>query len=206
MGRYRGRVACWDVANEAVADDGSLRDTVWLRHCGPEYLDLAFQRAHAADPAARLFYNDYGAEGSGPKSDAVYELVRGLLDRRVPVHGVGLQMHVAVDAAPRPEAIAANMARLAGLGVEVQVTEMDVRLPEPYRDEDLQAQARVYTDTLQVCLEAPNCSALVLWGFTDACSWVPAFFRGWGRALVFDEQYRPKPAHAAMLAVLAEKG
>ena len=71
VGRYRGRLYAWDVVNEAVADDGSLRETIWLDTIGPEYIDLAFQWAHEADPDALLFYNDYNAEGSGTKSDAV---------------------------------------------------------------------------------------------------------------------------------------
>jgi len=202
-GRYQGRIAAWDVINEAVNDDGSLRDTPWLRGIGPEYLDLSFRLARQADPQARLFYNDYGGEGLGPKSDAVFGLVRGLLDRGAPVHGVGLQMHIGVGRAPGPEQVAANMERLAGLGLEVQITEMDVRLEEPFEDADLQAQARIYAGLLRVCLEAENCTALVLWGFTDCHSWVPAFFKGWGKALVFDAEYRPKPAHAAMLEQLA---
>lgn len=204
VGRYRSRIAAWDVVNEALNDDGSLRDTPWLRALGPEYLDLAFCLAHQADPEARLFYNDYGAEGMGTKSDAVVTLARDFLDRDLPLHGVGLQMHVGVGHCPPPEQVAANMARLAELGLEVQITELDVRVEAPFRDEDLRRQTDIYRDLLQVCLEAPNCTALVLWGFSDRHSWVPSFFKGWGKALIFDEEYRPKPAYEALLKTLVE--
>jgi len=203
-GRYRGRIAIWDVVNEAVTDDGSPRDTLWLRGLGPDYLATAFRRAHQADAGARLFYNDYGAEGLNPKSEAVYHLLRDLLDAAVPVHGVGLQMHVPVQGHPRPDDVAANMARLAGLGLEIHITEMDVRLPLPVTEEALAAQARVYGDLLQVCLDCPACTALIQWGVSDRHSWVPHFFEGTGAALILDEAYRPKPAYRALVRILGK--
>ena len=117
VGHYRGRVAAWDVVNEAIADDGSLRDTIWLRGIGPEYIDMAFRWAHEADPDALLFYNDYAGEGLGAKSDAIYALVQGLLERGVPINGVGLQMHVSLRWSPQPQDVAANMERLGALGL-----------------------------------------------------------------------------------------
>jgi len=202
-GHFAGKLAAWDVVNEAVADEGGLRDTPWLRALGPEYLEEAFRLAHAADPHARLFYNDYGAEGLNAKSDAVFALARQLVDRGVPLHGIGLQMHIPVDGGPPLDELAANMERLGGLGLDVHVTELDVRLPVPVEPAALERQARVYGDILDVCLAAPRCTALVLWGFTDCHSWVPAFFRGWDEALIFDREYRPKPAYQALLARLA---
>ena len=202
VGRYQGRVAAWDVVNEAVANDGSLRDTIWLRSIGPEYIDMAFRWAHEADPDALLFYNDYGGEGQGRKSDAIYTLVHGLLQRGVPIHGVGLQMHVSLDRSPEPQDVAANMKRLAALGLKVHITEMDVRIKGPATEEKLAEQARVYRDMLEVCLAAENCRAFVLWGFTDRHSWIPHFFTGYGSGLIFDESYRPKPAYNALIDML----
>ena len=202
VGHYRGRVVAWDVVNEAVADDGSLRDTIWLRGIGPQYIDMAFRWAHEADPDALLFYNDYGGEGRGRKSDAIYALVKDLLQRGVPIHGVGLQMHVALGWHPKPQDVAANMERLAALGLEVHITEMDVRIKSPATEEELAAQARIYRDMLEVCLSAENCKAFVLWGFTDRHSWIPQFFRGWGSGLIFDSSYQPKPAYDALMDVL----
>jgi endo-1,4-beta-xylanase len=200
--RFRGRVYAWDVINEAVGDDGSLRDTVWLRGIGPEYLDMAFRWAHEADPEALLFYNDYGGEGLSAKSDAVYNLVSGLLERGVPIHGVGLQMHISLEWFPEPEEVAGNIRRLAELGLEVHITELDVRMGLPATPEKLRVQARVYRDMFEVCLSAESCTAFVMWGFTDRHSWVPWFFSGYGSALIFDRSYRPKPAYHALWTLL----
>ena len=99
---FRGRVATWDVVNEPLADDGSLRPNVWRRVLGPAYLALALRWAHAADPAARLLVNDYGIERSGPKADGMARLLRALRAARVPVDGVGLQSHLTTSwARPR---------------------------------------------------------------------------------------------------------
>jgi len=203
VGRYRGQIAAWDVVNEALGNDGSWRDTIWHKTIGPEYVDLAFRWAHEADPQARLFYNDYGCEGLGRKSDAVYALVKGLRQRGVPIDGVGLQMHVRTDASPESAEAAANLQRLAALGLEVHITEMDVRINGVVTEEKLARQASIYKDMLRVCIAAENCRAFVLWGFTDRHSWIPQYFRGWGSALPFDEAYRPKPAYRALMEALS---
>ncbi len=202
-GRYRGRVVAWDVVNEAVADDGSLRESIWLDVIGPEYISQAFRWAHEADPEASLFYNDYSAEGLGAKSDAVYELVEGLLEDGVPIHGVGLQMHVSTEFAPSAADVATNIERLGELGLEVHITEMDVRIPLPASDAELAQQADVYQTMLEVCLEAWNCTAFVLWGFTDRHSWIPGAFDGYGSGLIFDENYEEKFAYDALTRALA---
>lgn len=202
VGRYRGQVVAWDVVNEAIADDGSLRNTFWLQGIGPEYIEMAFRWAHEADPKALLFYNDYGGEGLGRKSDAIYALVRELLQRGVPIHGVGLQMHVSIDRYPKPQDVALNMERLSKLGLQIHITEMDVRIKLPATEEKLIQQARIYRDILEVALSTKNCTAFVMWGFTDLYSWIPRRYRGWGDALIFDEAYYPKPAYFAIRNVL----
>lgn len=204
VGRYKGRIYAWDVVNEAVNDDGTLRDNIWMRNIGPEYIELAFRWAHEADPQALLFYNDYGAEGLGVKSDAVYNLIKGLLENGVPVHGVGLQMHVSVENPPAPSEVLANIKRLNDLGLVVHITEMDVRVRTPPQWEDLVRQAEIYRDILKVCLSAGNCKVFVMWGFTDKYSWIPSYFSGYGAALIFDESYRPKPAYYYIVKVLIE--
>jgi endo-1,4-beta-xylanase len=202
---FPGRVEAWDVVNEAVADDGGPRDTLWRRALGPDYVASAFRWAHAADPDVRLFYNDYGADGLGKKSDAVYALLRELKDAGVPVHGVGLQMHVGIGAghAPAPQDVAANVARLAALGLEVHVTEMDVKLQtgEGTPEQRLEEQARVYAHTLEVCLSG-GVPSFTLWGFTDAHSWIS---RRTGRddaPLPLDASCQPKPAYHALVRAL----
>lgn len=203
VGRYRGKVAVWDVVNEAVDDNGILRETIWLKGIGPEYIDMAFKWAHEADPEAMLFYNDYGGEGLGQKSDAIYALVRGLKERKVPIHGVGLQMHLDPDYPPSTEAVTKNVKRLSDLDLEVHITEMDARIKLPSTEEKLEQQAKIYRDILNACMKVKNFKAFTMWGFTDRYSWVPWFFPGYGDALIFDESYNPKPAYKAIKSELA---
>jgi endo-1,4-beta-xylanase len=202
VGRYRGRVAAWDVVNEAVADGGGLRDTCFLRAGGPGYVAEAFRLAHAADPGARLYYNDYGAEGPGPKSDAVYALVRRLVDQGVPIQGVGLQMHLRAAHPPAPAAIAANVARLVGLGLAVRISEMDVRIRRFRRRDPLARQRRVYEDAIAACAGMPGFAGVTFWGVSDAQSWIHDEF-GEDAPLLFDRDYAPKPAYFGVRAALA---
>jgi endo-1,4-beta-xylanase len=209
VGRYRGRVAAWDVVNEALGRSGRLRETVFFRALGPDYLAEAFRLAHAADPAARLYYNDYGAEGGGRKSDAVYALVRGLVDRGVPIHGVGLQMHLDAGArgGPTPDAIAANVARLGALGLEVRISEMDVRIRRVRRrhaEDRLATQRAVYQDVIAACARAPGFAGVTFWGLSDAHSWIDDRF-GEDDPLLFDARYAPKPAYFGVLDALVAR-
>jgi endo-1,4-beta-xylanase len=205
VGRYAGRIAAWDVVNEAVADDGRrLRDTFFLRTYGAGYIAEAFRLAHAADPGARLYYNDYGAEGAGPKSDAVYALVRHLLDEGVPVHGVGLQMHLRATSPPEPAAITANVARLRALGLEVRISEMDVRIRRVRQDDPLARQRLVYRDAIAACVGTSGFTDVTFWGVTDAHSWIHRAF-GKDAPLLFDRDYAPKPAYFGVRAALATR-
>jgi len=195
-GHFAGRVHAWDVVNEAVADDGSgLRQTPFLQGLGPGYVADAFRLAREADPQALLIYNDYGAEGLNAKSDRVYQLVRDLVEAGVPIDGVGLQMHVSAGGHPPASDIAANMRRIAELGLLVQITEMDVRIAElsGTLEARLQRQREAYREIVGVCVAEPACDAVTFWGFTDAHSWIDAFL-GPDDPLLFDAQYRPKPA------------
>ena len=207
VSHYRGVVNIWDVVNEAINNDGSFRDSIWSRGIGPDYLDLAFRWAHEANPQARLFYNDYGGEGLGQKSNAIYDLVAGMIKRGVPINGVGLQMHVSVDRYPPPQDVLANMRRLAALGLEVQITEMDVKIQDDPRPMQvrLAAEAQIYRDLLSTCLAVEQCTAFVMWGFTDRHSWIPAATGHPDAPLIFDASYRPKPAFFALLNVLDQK-
>jgi len=202
VGRYRGRVAMWDVVNEAVADEAphGLRSTIWSQTLGPDYLDLAFRAAHAADPGATLVYNDYGGEAECAKADAIYALVASMRARGVPVHAVGFQMHIVdIDA----ESFARNLARFAKLGVDLHITELDVRLPTPPDGEALRRQGEIYRKVLRTCLLQPACRVIQMWGISDAYSWIPAYFPGHGAALPLDADFQPKPAWLALREELA---
>ncbi|MEU5720703.1 endo-1,4-beta-xylanase [Micromonospora sp. NPDC047738] len=201
--RYRGRVWAWDVVNEVLAEDGSLRDTIWLRKLGPGYIADAFRWAREADPDARLFINEYGTEGRTKKSDALWRLVRDLRAQGVPIQGVGFQSHLRADQPPTD--ILGNLRRFAALGVVVAVTELDVRLKLPATPEKLVSQASLYQRVLAACLAVPTCESFTVWGFTDAGSWIPHRYQGYGAACVFDMGMRPKPAHGALVAELRER-
>ena len=205
--RYRGVITVWDVINEAVEDGetpGLRPESFWYRKLGPDYIAPLFHWAQAADPSARLYYNDYEAEAIGPKSDAIYRLVQDLLARGVPIHGVGLQGHLE-NGWRLEETHRANVRRLAALGLEWQITEADVRMPlngAPPTESALAAQADAYRDLLELCLTEPGCQGFVTWGVTDAYSWIPGFRPGWGASLLLDEDFRPKPAYFAIAEAL----
>lgn len=200
VGHYRGRVRAWDVVNEALNDDGSWRDTVFWRGLGDSYVADAFRVAHAADPGALLFYNDYGAEGLGGKADRVYALVRDLKAAGVPIDGVGLQMHISAAGRPSDASIGANMRRLADLGLLVTISEMDVQLAGVggTQAERLDAQRAAYHSVVALCVAEPRCDGVTFWGFTDAHTWLAPDL-----PLLFDVQYQPKPAYSGVLDALS---
>jgi len=194
-GRYRGRLWAWDVVNEAIDDaQPGLRSTVFSRGLGADYVAEAFRLARQADPEAKLIYNDYGGEGLNRKSNDDYELVRDLKQRRL-VDGVGLQMHVSATGLPAIADVSANIRRLAALGLQVNISEMDVRVRDVAGDTTakLERQRQVYREVVAACMAEPRCEAVTFWGFTDAHSWIDGFF-GADDPLLFDEQYRAKPA------------
>jgi endo-1,4-beta-xylanase len=213
MRHYRGRVFAWDVVNEALDENGEVRDSLWhnqpgigLPEKGTAYIEQAFRWAHQADPQALLFYNEAEGEGLNRKSDAIYAMIKDFKRRGVPVDGVGLQMHIpALDADLTAIAadLAANIARLTALGVQVHITELDVSLPLDSnglpRAEDLTRQAEVYRSIVRACLNSPGCTAIQTWGFTDKYSWIGSHSHGArGHALPFDRTYQPKSAYRAV--------
>lgn len=204
VGRYRGRVAQWDVVNEAIADDGSLRDTVWSRGIGPDYIRLAFEFAHAADPDAALFINDYLIERGGAKAATLLWIVQSLRNDGVPIDGVGYQTHALVPALmPSPEQFADEMRRFAGRGLLVEITEMDVALHQPSDPAvDPQAQADAYGSAVMACLAVRECTGITTWNYADAESWIPGEFPGFGEASIFDGALRPKPAYERIRQLL----
>ncbi len=194
---YRGKVVAWDVVNEAVADGGQgLRVTPFGQWIGARYIDDAFIAARAADPDARLYYNDYGAEGRNAKADYVYNMVQGMLARGVPIDGVGLQMHTgSADASPSAADVAFNMQRLAALGLDVVISEMDVQICAA----DLEAQSRRFHDIVARCVAQPRCKAVTVWGVPDKYSWRNGQSCAAPRPLLFDDDYAPKPAYAGVV-------
>ena len=214
MGHYAGEVFAWDVVNEALDANGSVRDSLWynqpgigLSGKGTGYIEQVFRWAHQVDPKALLFYNDAEGEALNRKSEAVYAMVKDFRNRGVPIHGVGLQMHIPLLEADAT-AVAANIARLTALGVQVHITELDVSVPVDSSGSaqtgDLARQADVYRGIVRACLNSPGCTAIQTWGFTDKYSWIGSHSQGArGQALPFDRAYQPKAAYRAVLEELS---
>lgn len=205
VGHYRGLIDHWDVVNEPLEADGSLRDTIWMRVIGPDYIDLAFRWVHEADPDARLYLTDYG-EGLNSKGDGFYALAKQLKERGVPIDGVGFQAHVGFLSADDPKEVAENMKRLNEAGLEVVFTELDIPINIDLFtgsvEQQLDQQAELYQYFLQICLEAPNCNTFNMWGFTDRYTWLKSFLGTVKAPLIFDEDYQPKPAYHALIEEL----
>jgi endo-1,4-beta-xylanase len=213
MKHYSVHVFAWDVVNEALDENGNVRDSLWYNQPGigfsekgTAYIEQVFRWAHKADPNALLFYNDAEGEGINRKSDAIYAMVKGFKQRGVPIDGVGLQMHVPLLDSDMP-ALSANIARLSALGVQVHITELDVSVPIDSighaRPDDLARQVDVYRGIVRACLNNAGCTAIQTWGFTDKYSWIGSHSRGArGQALPFDRAYQPKAAYRAVLEEL----
>jgi endo-1,4-beta-xylanase len=205
VGHYRGQLAAWDVVNEAFNDgQATLRQNFWATHIGRGYIEQAFRTARATDPDVPLFYNDYNIESPGPKADSVYNMLSDFRARGVPVDGIGMQMHLVAGTLPLT-GMQQTFARFAALGLKIQITELDIRVPVPSNATSLATQAQNYRDVFQLCLQTAACDMVVMWGFTDASSWVPSTFPGQGDALLFDSSFGKKPAYQAVHDLLAGK-
>jgi endo-1,4-beta-xylanase len=204
MNRYKGTVFCWDVVNEAVTDEGTelLRPTKWLEIIGEDYIERAFEFAHEADPDALLFYNDYN-ESNPEKREKIYKLVKSLVEKGVPIHGIGLQAHWNL-VNPSLEDIRTAIERYASLGLKLHLTELDLSvfnfedkrtdLTEP-TSEMLELQAERYHQVFQLLRQyREHITSVTFWGAADDYTWLSDFpVRGrknW--PFLFDENHQPK--------------
>jgi endo-1,4-beta-xylanase len=212
VSRYKGKVHEWVVVNEPFefsdkADAPAVyRDNVFARRLGAvDYMAEAFKIAHAADPQAVLILNDEDGAGLPKRAEAVYELTRELLKRGAPVHAVGMQMHW-VNFFPKPAAdIEKIVARLAGLGVKVKFTELDVMVSHLEPEKREAEQARLYARLMDACLGSPACDEVVFWGFTDKHNWwVDEMGYKDEQPLLFNAAYERKPSYFAVLKALEQ--
>jgi endo-1,4-beta-xylanase len=218
-GHFAGRIQQWDVVNEIFNDDaaGSFRETIWYQAYedlglpGEQYVADVFRWAHQADPQALLFYNDYNLEFTGPKSNAAYAFVQKLLAAGVPIHGVGFQGHL--DTQYGFPDLQNNLERFAELGLQVALTEVDVRTfvtkkpngtytNTPADPAEGAEQVDYWVRTLEACLAVEACKSYTVWGVSDANSWIPGWFTGQGAGLLFDMHSNPKPQYEALREVL----
>lgn len=227
VGRYKGKVKGWDVVNEALSDHGAdiLRHSPWRRLIGDDFIDHAFRFAKEADPQAELYYNDYSLEDERKRANCI-KLLRGMLDRGVPITGVGTQSHFHLDY-PSLAAVDEALRALSSLGLKVMVTELDVDVL-PYRDnpgiadvsrrqagdktmdpytsglpQEIQIKlAKRYRDLFEIYLRHREAlTRVTFWGLDDGQSWLNDFPIA-GRTnhpLLFDRELKPKPAFFALL-------
>ena len=231
VGRYKGRIKGWDVVNEAINDDGTMRQTQWYKIIGDDYIAKAFEFAHDADPKAELYYNDYSLENDA-KRKGVIALVKKLRAAKIPVHAVGSQEHDKMDW-PTVDQLDNTISELAALGVRVNITELDIDvLPSAsdYRGADVTANfelneklnpyakglpdqmqqqlAKRYAELFKVFLKhQKSIDRVTFWCVTDGDSWL----NGWpvkGRTsypLLFGRDGKPKPAFDAVIQTVKGK-
>jgi endo-1,4-beta-xylanase len=202
VGHYAGKIYAWDVVNEAFAGNGTIQPSIWFNTLGKSYIETAFRAARAADPATLLFYNDYSLEFPGAKQDSAFALIQDFKARGVPIDGIGFQAHFQINndgtGVPSKASLIATFQRFAALGVKIHLTELDIRVRTPGATQaELNAQSQGYSDVVGACVAVSACEAIVVWGITDAESWVPSTFQGYGQALLFDVSLNKKATYTA---------
>jgi endo-1,4-beta-xylanase len=210
---FKGRVVSWDVVNEAFEDNGKLKKCVWLDNIGPEYLELAFQYAHEADPKALLFFNDYGQEYGGRKMEAILKMVKDFKARKIPIYGLGLQMHVVVRMSDGGLAKGINLAASTGLLVHVSELEISVRYKKPkvfQMDEELaNLQAHKYKAIFEAFRAIPKKQqfGITTWNVGDADAFRngPYKNKNHDHPMLFDIYYRAKPAYYEVLKAMRSR-
>ena len=212
VSRYKGKIYAWDVVNEAINDDDSrfFRDSPWYQICGEEFIARAFEYAHEADPDALLFYNDYNTETKG-KRERVYQLLKKLLDDKVPIHGIGIQAHWTINE-PSESELKTTLKRFSSLGLKIQITELDVsiypwgtsKLESSAKGSDAftpkieQKQIQQYKMAFDVFREFQSViTGVTFWNISDKDSWLDNFpVKGRKNyPLLFDQNLKPKKAY-----------
>ncbi|KAL8299033.1 hypothetical protein RB601_002100 [Gaeumannomyces tritici] len=195
VGHFKGSCYAWDVVNEALNEDGSYRtgDSIWGRTIGAtEFIPLAFKAARAADPAAKLYYNDYNCDKPGRKATGAQNLIKMVKAAGAPIDGMGLQGHMSVGQVGPVSTLVQNLNAFTALGVDVAYTELDIAARSG--SSQFAQQATDYGYVVQACMQVSRCVGITAWGFTDAHSWISG-----GNALIWDSSYNKKPAYNAIL-------
>lgn len=216
VSRYKGKIYAWDVVNEAIDDDSTrlLRNSPWYQVCGDEFIARAFEYAHAADPDAQLFYNDYNTERP-EKRERVYKLLKRLIDAGVPVHGVGLQAHWSIYE-PTAGDLRTAIERFASLGLKVQITELDISVypweknkrqklasdDDSFTAEKNKLQAQQYKTVFGIFREYKKViTGVTFWNISDKTTWLDGYPVP-GRKnypLLFDQSLQPKTAYSEVV-------
>jgi len=211
MGHYKGNstVVAWDVVNEAWENDGSkLRDSPFSSKLGTGFIDEAFKAARAADSSVKLYYNDFRADGMNAKANSIYAMVKSMVERGIPIDGVGLQMHTGTPNPPStPADVLQNLQRITALGLEVVISEMDSHVCDGLTSAD---QKQYYHDIVAACVAVPMCTAITFWGASDKYSWLNSFNETncAGKdpsGCLWDANWMKKPAYNGVLDALQGK-
>ncbi|MEN3308269.1 MAG: endo,4-beta-xylanase [Micromonosporaceae bacterium] len=190
---YRGKIYAWDVVNEPFDDSGNLRQDAFTNAMGSGYIADALRTARAADPNAKLYLNDFNIEGTGAKADAMFNLASSLKQQGVPLDGIGFETHLGVQFG-FPGNMQANMQRFANLGLDVAITELDVRMVLPEDASKDATQTTFYTNVVRACMAIGRCAGITVWGVSDNFSWVPSTFSGQGAPLLWNTNEQMKTA------------
>jgi len=200
-GHYKGQPYAWDVVNEPLNDgDGSFRSDVFYDTLGSSYISIALNAAREADPNAKLYINDYNIESTGAKATAMQNLVKSLQADGVPIDGIGMESHFIVGEVPTT--LVENFQAFAALGVEIAITELDIRMTLPETAALLEQQKQDFYTVVDACLQVSACKGITVWDWTDKYSWVPSTFSGQGAATPFDDNYVEKPAFDGIVEAL----
>ena len=202
---FKGKVSSWDVVNEAINDDGTIRNSIWVQHLGADYVARCFQYANAADPTALLFYNDYGHEYSTAKRTAINNLLASFKTRGIPIHGIGLQFHMTLNDTDANIAAAINLA--AATGLKVHISELDIRLNGsksqtfPLTAALATQQSNKYQFVVKTFKAIPAAQqyGITTWNVTDADSWIPSWQGAPDYPLPFDAKYQRKAAYRGII-------
>jgi endo-1,4-beta-xylanase len=195
VGHFKGKCTHWDVVNEALSENGQLRpasETVWGRTIGPAYIPIAFAAAAAADPAAKLYYNDYNCDRPGPKSTGAQNLIRMVKAYGAPIHGMGLQGHMTTGQVGSQANLISNLNAFTALGVDVAYTELDIATPS--NNPNFQQQALDYATVVGACKAVARCVGITAWGFTDKHTWIKNSY-----PLIWDTSLQKKAAYNAII-------
>ncbi|KAJ7249760.1 endo-1,4-beta-xylanase A precursor [Mycena haematopus] len=195
------RMYSWDVVNGRVLYDGTVRQFVFSETLGlTSYVTTALVAARAADPAAKLYINEYNIDSAGAKATAMLNLVQSLKAAGTPIDGVGIQGHLIVGEVPSQAALISNYEAFTALGIEIAITELDIRMTLPETPVRIFSTTGDYQTVISACKAVARCVGVTIWDYTDKYSWIPGVFSGQGAALPWDDNLIRKPAYDGIIA------
>jgi endo-1,4-beta-xylanase len=205
VGHFKGKVAAWDVVNEAFDDSGNMRvaESIWAKKLGKDYIARAFKYANEADPAALLFYNDYGQEYSVNKLQGILNMVADFKKRGIPIHGLGLQMHLGLNASDN--GLLTAISEYGKTGLKIHFSELDINLTNGTKNASLtltpalqalqKAKYKTVAEYYQKIIDPKQQFGITTWNVGDADSWLRNTIQKNEYPLLFDENYKRKPAY-----------